>query len=189
MAVYPWGGRTVFLCPREMAQGTFRTCNNRWLASVQQIQMRHPSKSCLLFTLHTVAGRINVFALGFRQKSDGTQKACGFLNRRFFQIPSVVTGDHGRKWNWLERDWLLGCIAGRKCPMKIKINGAGKDDVKKQTSSAALWIHCCYVLTQGTGLDLFRLFLRFSVYRGVFKEGAGGGQIIPFPKNKQTGRP
>lgn len=41
----------------------------------------------------------------------------------------------------------------------------------------------------GTELDLSKLFPVFSVYRGGFKEGGGVGQIIPFPKNKQTGRP
>lgn len=59
-----------------------------------------------LYTVHTMAGRINTFALGSLQKSTGTQKSCGVLNRMFFQIPSVVTGDRGRKQIWLGRACL-----------------------------------------------------------------------------------
>lgn len=74
-------------------------------------------------------------------------------------------------------------LAQMETLLEIKINRAGKDDVKTKLkvpplNTLLLPINPRHWISSG--------FLSVFQYIEGFKEGGEGGQIIPFPKNKQT---
>lgn len=74
-------------------------------------------------------------------------------------------------------------LAQMETLLEIKINRAGKDDVKTKLKVPPL---NTFLLPINPRHWISSGFLSVFQYIERFKEGGEGGQIIPFPKNKQT---